>query len=56
LSIDEHLSLEESIARDKSRQGLLAFAVYTMPEFEISWHHRAICRAVNYMEAGKTPR
>lgn len=52
----EHLDLEMQLAQDRARQGLLGFTLHTKPDFAPHWHHRAICRAVNYMEARRTPR
>ncbi|RYF50168.1 MAG: hypothetical protein EOO38_06280 [Cytophagaceae bacterium] len=56
-ALDEELKLEEDLARDRAQSGLLAFtqAMYGS-DYRVSWHHRAICRAVNYMEARRTPR
>jgi len=55
-AVDEHYQLERELALDRARKGLLAFTVETKPDFEINWHHRAICRAVNYLQARRTPR
>lgn len=54
--IDERLALEEDLAVDKARKGLLAFILATKSDFEVNWHHRAICRAVNYLQQRRTPR
>ncbi len=57
MSLDEELALEEEIAQSRAQGGLLGFTQATYGgEYKVSWHHRAICRAVNYMEARKTPR
>lgn len=57
LSLDDRrYALERDLAQTRARQGMLAFICETMGEFEVNWHHRAICRAINYMEAGRTPR
>lgn len=47
---------EMEIARRRARKGLLAFTKYTMPDFEVNWHHRLICQAVNAMLFGHTAR
>lgn len=53
---EERLILEKSLAIERARKGLLAFILETKPDFEVNWHHRAICRAINYMQMGATPR
>ena len=52
----EALELEEKLGHIRARKGLLSFALATMPDFEVNWHHRAIARAMNAMRDGKTPR
>lgn len=54
--IEERLDLERDLEIARARNGLLAFTLATKPDFEINWHHRAICRAVNYLRLRKTPR
>lgn len=57
IEIDEALSLEEDLALERAKSGLLGFTRATYGEgWHTSWHHRAICRAVNYRLAGRTPR
>ncbi|RYF49348.1 MAG: hypothetical protein EOO38_08125 [Cytophagaceae bacterium] len=56
-ALDEELKLEEDLARDRAQSGLLAFTRATfVGHFAASWHHVAICRTVNYMMQGRTPR
>lgn len=53
---EERYQLEKELQLERARKGLLAFTLATKPDFEINWHHRAICRAVNYLKARRTPR
>lgn len=55
-ALAEALELEEKLGHIRARKGLLSFALATMPDFEVNWHHRAIARAMNAMRDGKTPR
>ena len=52
----EMLELEKLAALRRARKGLLAFTKYTMPDFEVSWHHRRVCQAVNAALRGDTVR
>lgn len=56
-ALDEELLLEEELAKARAQSGLLAFTQATYGrDWQTNWHHRAICRAVNYMVEGRTPR
>lgn len=39
----QDVSAAEQARRRAARAGLLAFTQYTMPEFELNWHHRLVC-------------
>jgi predicted phage terminase large subunit-like protein len=41
--------IEELASREVSRRDLLHFTKYTMPEYQINWHHRLICETVQRM-------
>lgn len=43
-------------ARSRARRGLLNFTAYTKPDFEISWHHRLMCRYLNQLADGTITR
>jgi intein/homing endonuclease len=45
-SEDELLHLLLSEVRDKAQNHLLPFILYTMPGYEVNWHHKAICTEI----------
>lgn len=40
----------------RAREGLLAFTAFTFPGYEINWHHRALCKALNRFASGEIKR
>lgn len=48
--------LEREEARERGRNGLLSFTLYTKPDYETGWHHRALCRKLNDFAEGKIKR
>lgn len=46
----------ELLARRKARESLLDFTLYTKPDYQVSWHHRALCEALDRFVAGETTR
>jgi predicted phage terminase large subunit-like protein len=45
---EKRLHLLEEVDRiERARRGLLNFTVATMPEYEVSWHHRVTAQALN---------
>lgn len=44
----------ELLARRRGRKGLLEFTKYTFPRFETSWHHDAICKLLERVDAPVT--
>lgn len=48
--------LERAEAIDRARSGLLNFTVFTKPDYQVGWHHRALCRKLNDFAAGKIRR
>lgn len=57
---DELLSRQVELERDDSlwraRRGLLSFTCYTKPDYEVNWHHRVLCRALNAFVQGRIRR
>ena len=43
-------------ARQQARTGVLPFTLYTMPEFDVSWHHRVLCEALDRVVSGECRR
>lgn len=37
----------ELLARRQARSSLLAFSLYTMPDYEVNWHHGLICSTLD---------
>jgi len=48
------LRIEDKIHR--AQNGLLNFTLYTKPNYEINWHHRALARKLNDFANGKIKR
>lgn len=51
----EH-ALEAEEARDRARSGVLNFTLYTKANYQIGWHHRALCRKLNAFARGEIKR
>lgn len=51
-ALDEELALEEEVALERARTGMLAFAVHTMPSYEVNFHHRLIAQKLDAFLAG----
>lgn len=41
-------------ARERARKDLLAFTLYTMPEYRVNWHHKRLCNELNAFVRGDT--
>jgi predicted phage terminase large subunit-like protein len=52
LDIQREWEFEREEALHRARNGLLSFTMHTKPDFELSWHHRVMCRALNALERG----
>ena len=50
------IELMESEIAEAARTNLLAFTVYTMPTYEINWHHQILCKYLDDFIAGKIER
>ncbi len=48
--------IEERITREKARSSLLDFTTYTMPSYEVNWHHRVICDVLDRFLEGDITR
>lgn len=48
--------LEREAARERGRSGLLSFTIFTKPDYETGWHHRALCKKLKAFSEGKTKR
>ena len=57
MTADERLhSLLVEEEMERARNGLLAFTLYTKPDYEVNWHHRAACRKLNQFARGEIKR
>jgi intein/homing endonuclease len=52
----EYISLADAEMQERARRGMLAFTMYTMPTYEVSWHHRNLCEALNRFVRGDVTR
>ena len=41
--------ITELATRKMGRENLLDFCTYTMPEYEVNWHHRLIASSIDRM-------
>lgn len=55
-ALAEALEIEQKLAVARAQRGLLSFTLATKSDFEISWHHRAVAKAVNALERYDTVR
>ncbi len=46
----------ELLRRRRAREGLLEFACYTKPDYEVNWHHEVICNYLDKFIRGEIPR
>jgi len=49
-------NLRQYISLENCRNSLLAFVLYTMPNYEVNWHHRLICSYLEKWVRGELPR
>lgn len=49
-------ALEYDMALEAAREGLLAFTCFTMPDYEVSWHHRLMAHTLNRFARGEIDR
>lgn len=53
--LQEHeLEFEDMMAR--GREGLLSFTLATFPDYQVNWHHRVLCKALNRVARGELRR
>jgi predicted phage terminase large subunit-like protein len=45
-------SLKE-IKKERARRNLLSFVLYTMPNYEVNWHHESICNKLDQFAKGE---
>lgn len=56
---DNHLAAYEHLKHnfiDQARNGILAFTCFTFKDYQVNWHHRAFCRALNRFAKGEVKR
>lgn len=46
----------DEVRAERARRGLLAFTTYTMPTYEVGWHHRVVCEALDRLVSGEITR
>ncbi|MGV7002491.1 phage terminase large subunit [Priestia megaterium] len=49
-------SLRKSFELEKARRRLVDFTLYTMPEYEVNWHHERLCEALDKLVSGDIKR
>lgn len=52
----ELIKVREAQLIQKARKSLLAFTVYTKPGYQVNWHHRRICNALDAVSSGQIKR
>jgi predicted phage terminase large subunit-like protein len=46
----------QQVKVEKGRRRLLDFTTYTKPDYEVNWHHRKVCEALDKMVSGDIKR
>ncbi|MGM9924748.1 MAG: phage terminase large subunit [Bacillus sp. (in: firmicutes)] len=46
----------DEIKKEKARRRLIDFTTYTMPEYEVNWHHERLCNALDQLVSGEIKR
>ena len=54
--VSQAVAASELLARRRARESLLDFTTYTKPDYQVSWHHRALCAALDQFVSGETTR
>lgn len=52
----QECALEMEVALEAARKGILAFTCYTMPEYQVNWHHLRMAQAINRFVRGEITR
>lgn len=53
-NIDLELKLEEDIFREEAKSSLLRFSQFIMPDYEVNWHHRLLCKYLDEFVFGNS--
>jgi len=56
LGISKSELSSEYLARRNARKSLLDFTLYTKPDYEVSWHHKVLCDALDRLVSGDIKR
>lgn len=48
--------LADAYKKEKARRRLIDFTTYTMPNYEVNWHHERLCDALDKLVAGDIKR
>lgn len=51
--VTKQQAAEELLKRRKGRQTLIHFVTYTKPDYEVNWHHKAICDQLDKFSKGE---
>lgn len=54
--LEREYLLEKQDQLERARNGLLNFTTHTFPKYDIGWHHRALCKALNRFASGELKR
>ena len=54
--VDNALAIAEAEFLDRARKSLLAFTLYTKPDYEVNWHHRELCETLDRFATGEIRR
>lgn len=49
-------NLKAEIEKEKARRHLLDFTTYTMPNYEVNWHHEVLCKELDKLVTGENKR
>lgn len=54
--ISPQRAARELLSRRRARLGLEQFTTYTKPDYQVNWHHSALCRKLDQLMAGSIRR
>jgi predicted phage terminase large subunit-like protein len=50
------LALAQDVMAERAQKSLLAFTLFSKPDYDVNWHHRALCRVLDRFARGEIRR
>ena len=51
--LHRELEIEKALLAIEARKSLLAFTLFTKPDYKVNWHHRYVCNIIDKFERGE---